>query len=160
MLPLAGTFLLFQQQGPALPLQHAMLLHQECTWMWNQVPLPVPRNYFCSELLVSAVSLNKKACSQPVYAPLSLAGLLPPRGIARAQQYGDKALLGWVWQNPAAGHHPPQPWLTGDSTGAVLMLWHRVEEKWCIALVPAPSGPTDTHTTQGHCSAMRGLFTE
>lgn len=36
MLHLAGTFLLFQQQGPKLPVQHAMLLHQGCSWMWNQ----------------------------------------------------------------------------------------------------------------------------
>jgi len=39
MLLLAGTFLLFQHRGPALPIWHAVLLQQGRTWVWNQVPL-------------------------------------------------------------------------------------------------------------------------
>lgn len=60
ILPLAGAFLLFQQQGPALPIQHGMLLHQGRNLNAESSPCPVLRDYFCSELLVLAVSLNKK----------------------------------------------------------------------------------------------------
>lgn len=42
MLPLAGTFLLFQQQGSKLPVQHAMLVQLDV----ESRPSPVLRHCF------------------------------------------------------------------------------------------------------------------
>lgn len=98
-----------------------MLLHRGCNLNAESSPCPVLRDYFCSELLVPAVSLNKKkTCSQFVLTPFCpWQGSSLPAEQQGPSNAGAKPFQGCVRQNPhvGAGHRPPQPQVTEDSRG-------------------------------------------